>query len=242
MSASVIGGRLAALSKPYVMRTCLLALSLLLTFTLAYGKGYGRYDPQRLLTISETPSGKRYGVDEAYLDRMLNDLALHAKNYPPRFDTPQDRQRAIRDVRILSGMFDILISGPAANTGLLARAGLLNSIGYNLNIAGSAEKTTAIFQRLLAAAPSDPQGNYRYGMFLAEAGKPKEALPFLEKALAAGVTNAAYTLGMTYLALGDKQNALNNLEIYSQHRPSDGNAARIIDAIRNGKVKIKHSH
>ena len=186
------------------MRIFLLALSILLNASLSHAKEYGNYDPKRMLTVSESPSGKRYGFDAAYLDLMLNDLSLHAKNYPPKFDTPQDRQRATRDVKMLSGMLDILINGPAPNPELLVRAGFLNSIGHNLDIAGSAEKSTAIFQRLLAAAPSDPRGDFMYGTFLAGAGKPKEALPYLEKALAVGVVDAAYAIGMTYLTIGDK--------------------------------------
>ncbi len=116
------------------MRIYLLALSILLSSSLSYAKEYGTYDPKRILTVSESPSGKKYGFDTAYLDLMLNDLALHAKNYPPKFDTPQDQQRAIRDVKTLSGMLDILINGPTPNPELLVRAGYLNSIGYNLDI------------------------------------------------------------------------------------------------------------
>lgn len=221
------------------MRIYLLALSILLSSSLSYAKEYGTYDPKRILTVSESPSGKKYGFDTAYLDLMLNDLALHAKNYPPKFDTPQDLQRAIRDVKTLSGMLDILINGPTPNPELLVRAGFLNSIGYNLDIAGSAEKTTAIFQRLLTAAPSDPRGDFMYGTFLAGAGKPKEALPYLEKALAVGVVDAAYAIGMTYLTLGDKNKALENLESYKRRKPSDGDVDKLIDAIRNGKIEIK---
>lgn len=221
------------------MRRYLFALSILLIFSISHAKEYGNYDPKRVLTASESPSGKKYGFDGAYADRMLGDLALHAKNYPPKFDTPQDRQRAIQDVKTLSGMLDILISGPSANPELLVRAGFLNSIGHNLDIPGSAEKTVAIFQRLLAALPSDPRGNYMYGTFLAGAGKPKEALPYLEKALAVGVVDAAYALGMTYLTLGDKGKALENLEGYKRRNPGDGNVDKLIDAIRNGKVELR---
>ena len=223
------------------MRIFLLTFSMLLTFSLAYGKEYGNYDLKRMLTVSESPSGKKYGIDGKYLDQILSDLALHAKNYPPQFDTPQDRQRALHDVKNLSGMLDILVNGPSPNPELLWRAGFLNSMGHNLNISGSAEKTFAIFQKLLAVSPSDPRGNYLYGTFLAGAGKPKEAVPYLEKALSVGVTDAAYALGMTYLILGDKQRALVNLENYRQHNPNDSNIARLIDGIRNGKVEFKRS-
>lgn len=216
------------------------ALVLLVTST-ASAREYGTYDPKRLLTISETPSGKKYGFDGGYFDRMLNDLSSHARNYPPQFDTPQDQQRATQDVKALSGMLDILINVPAPSPELLVRAGYLNSIGHNLNIAGAAEKANSIFQRLLADTPADPRGNFMYGTFLAGVAKPKEALPYLEKALAAGVIDAAYALGMTHLTLGDKEQALRNLADYKRRRPADGDVDKLIDAIRNGKIEFKRS-
>lgn len=223
------------------MRKFLLALSVLLLASAANAKGYGNYDPKRLLTVAETPSGKKHGFDLAYLDQMLSDLSAHAKNYPPHFDTAQDQQRATQDVKLLSGMLDILINDPTPNQELLVRAGYLNSIGHNLNIAGCAEKANSIFQRLLAATPSDARGNYMYGTFLAGVGKAQEALPYLQKALAVGVADAAYTIGMTYLTLGNKEQALKNLEDYKRRKPGDGSVDGLIDAIRNGKVEIKRS-
>ena len=99
----------------------------------------------------------------------------------------------------------------------------------------------SIFQRLLAATPSDPRGNYMYGTLLAGVGKPKEALPYLEKALAVGVADAAYAIGIAYLTLGDKERALRNLEDYKARNPGDTSVDKLMDAIRNGKVEFKRS-
>lgn len=222
-----------------MLRRILLAILMLLASSFTCAKEYGHHDPKRMLTVAETPAGKKHGLDLRYLDQMLNDLALHARNYPPQFDTAQDRQRAVQDVKMLSGMLDILIAGPSPNAELLARAGFLNSIGHNLDIPGSTEKTAAIFNKLLTAAPADPRGNYMYGAFLAGAGKSREAIPYLEKALAVGIADAAYSLGMAYLTLGDKQKALQHLDVYQQRNPNDGNVAKLIDGIRNGTLEIK---
>jgi tetratricopeptide (TPR) repeat protein len=138
-------------------------------------------------------------------------------------------------------MLDVLINVPTPSPELLVRAAHLNSIGHNLDIAGSAEKAISIFHRLLTASPSDPRGNYMYGSFLASVGKPKEALPYLSKALAVGVTDAAYAIGMTYLALGDKEQALKNLEDYKRRKPNDTKVDKLIDAVRNGKIEFKRA-
>jgi tetratricopeptide (TPR) repeat protein len=222
-----------------ILLIALFALFALLIASAASARDYGSYDPKRLLTVSETPSGKKYGVDVAYLDQMLNDLSSHAKNYPAQFDTPQDQRRATHDVKTLSGMLDILIDAPTPNPELLVRAGYLNSLGHNLDIAGAAEKADSIFQRLLAGTPSDPRGNFMYGTFLAGVGKSKEALPYLEKALSVGVIDAAYAIGMAYMMLGDKEQALRNLEEYKRRKPADDHVDKVIDAIRQGNVEFK---
>lgn len=227
--------------RPPIMSISLVVLAIFLTFSLAYGKEYGHYDTKKMLTVSESPSGKKYGIAVEYLDQMLRDLATHVQNYPPQFDTPEDQKRAVHDVKMLSGMVDIMTNGPSPHTGLLWRAGFINSMGHNLDISGSAEKASTYFQKFLTVTPDDPRGNYMYGTFLAGARQPKKALPYLNKALSLGFTTAAYALGMTYFSLGDKEKALENLESYQRSNPDDPNTARIIDAIRSGKLKLNSS-
>lgn len=184
-----------------------------------------------------TPSGTHYSFDLAYLDRVLRDLSVHAKNYPPRFDSAQDRQRAVEDVKRFSRMLDVLVNAPRPNTRILARAGYLSSIGYNLDIPGSGTKAASIYERLLAIAPSDPRGNYLYGTFLAGAHKPRQALPYLEKAYAGGIVGAAYAMGMAYLSLGNREKALEHLEIYKRRNSDDPSVGTLIEAIRAGRIR-----
>lgn len=223
------------------MRTYILAVLVLLLASAANASQYGNYDTRRLLTVSESPAGKKYGFDIPYLDRMLGDLALHAKNYPPQFDTPNDRQRAVQDVKTLAGMLETLVNVPSPNPDLLIRAAELHSFGHNLDIAGSTEKANARFQQLLAARPSDARGNYMYGLFLAGAGKPAVALPYLDKARAAGITDALYAIGMTYLSLGDKKQAIKNLEDYKRRQSGNPDIDKLIEAIRSGKLEVRKS-
>ena len=78
-----------------------------------------------------------------------------------------------------------------------------------------------------------------YGTFLAGVGKPKDALWYLEKGLSLGVTGAAYALGITYLTLGDKEQALRNLGDYKRRKPTDTGVDGLIDAIRSGKLESR---
>ena len=227
------------------MRIALVVFSLLSVLSFAEAKEYGNYNLKnslkRIITIPDISSGEHTSVHLDFLDQIITDLSLHARNYPPTFDTPGDKARAVEDVKTLTVFLDILVNGPNPHPELLLRAGLLNSIGHNLDIPGTAEEAKLLFQRLLATSPSDPRANYHYGTFLAGTTESREALPFLEKALEAGVRDAAYSIGMTYLILGDTQKALANLETYQHHRATDEPLAKLIDDIRNGQFKIKQS-
>lgn len=52
---------------------------------------------------------------------------------------------------------------------------------------------------------------------------------------------AAYAIGLTHLALGDKERALKSLEDYKRSSPNDTNVDKITDAIRNGKIELKRA-
>ena len=236
------------------MRPILLAILVLLAAPHAAAQEYGHYDlAHRLLTTSDaadparvSPSGggsaagMQHGIDVEYLDQVINDLGRHAKNYPPKFDTPQDKERAIKDVTMLSGVLDGILGTPPAAPDLLLRAGLVNSIGHNLDIPGTGNRANAIFLQLLEAKPDDPYANFAFGAFLGGAGRPLDALPYLQKALELGVSEGAYGLGFAYLTLGNKEQALKYLEQYRASTPEAG-VDELIKAIKDGRVEMKRA-
>ncbi|HWQ25948.1 MAG TPA: hypothetical protein VN367_04110 [Chlorobaculum sp.] len=221
------------------MRILFAALAVVFAFSSAEAREYGSYDPKRIFTVSESPSGTRYFIDLQYLDQILNDLSIHARNYPPDFDTPQDRQRAIQNITVLSGMLDVLVNDPNPSQGTLLRAGDLNSMGHNLDIIISSQRAFTCFQKLLAIAPDHPIGNFKYGKFLTGSNNPELAIPYLKKAHSSGVVDADFELALTYLALQDEKRALESMESYRRARPNDPKADHIIDAIQNGRIQYE---
>ena len=221
-------------------RAILFVLSMLLIIPLAHSKEYGQYDLKLVRTIVKAKSGNQYGIDVNYLDPILYDLGLHAKNVPPQFSSAEEQQRAVRDINAISGMLDVLVNQPKADTELLVRAGFINTLGHNTGIPGSSKKAYANFKKLLKAKPAHPQGNYLYGTFLAGEGKVKQAIPYLEKALSVGIPDAAYTLGMAYRSLGNTKKALDNFEIFKKRSQFyDQSVDGIIEELRKDKTKNK---
>lgn len=199
---------------------------------------YGSYDLRQLLIPA--PAGGAGGtVSRRYLDAMLDDIAQHAANYPPRFDSAADQQRAQRDVANLMGMLDTTFGGTGAPPEILLRMGILGAAGHNLDIPKAAAYAEARFGKLLSASPEHPLANYHFGQLLAGSGRLTEAMPYLFKARDKGVVPASYALGIAHLGQGDSQKALVYLSEYHKAQPADPNVGKLILAIRERKVEVR---
>lgn len=197
---------------------------------------YGKYDITNIFEFKDSKSdNKAIRINVEYFDRIISDLNTHAANYPPKFDSIEDQSRAVNDVTAISKILEILLDG--MHLDILLRAGIINSIGYNLDIPDSGEKVTAIYQRIFKANPEHPNANYHYGVFLGNSNRPKEAIPYLNKALSSGVPSAAYSLGMVNLFIGNKEKAIEYLEMHQAKNPDDTNTAGLIRNIQNSELK-----
>lgn len=197
---------------------------------------YGKYDVTNIFDFKDSKSdNKTIRINLEYFDRIISDLNTHAANYPPKFDTIEEQSRAVNDVTAISKMLEILLDG--MHSDILLRAGIINSIGYNLDIPDSGKKVTAIYQQIFKANPGHPTANYHYGVFLGNSNRPKEAIPYLNKSLSSGVPAAAYSLGMVNIFLGNKEKAIEYLEMYQAKYPDDKNTAILIRNIQSNEIK-----
>ena len=127
------------------MKKILAAVTSILITNLALAIPYPDNNPKDMLIKQETSTGSKFSIDVAYLDKMLKDLSIHAKNYPVQFDSESDKDKAIRDVKALDYTLSIINESPKSNPSMLLRQAQLNSIGHNLDVAGSAEKADKLF-------------------------------------------------------------------------------------------------
>jgi tetratricopeptide (TPR) repeat protein len=225
------------------MKEWILAIFLLLLPALGAAREYGHYDLSKILSTSTAgspPGQASLQINLRLFDQVVFDLRAHAGLYPPQFDSPQDRRRAESDVSAVSQLFDPRRT-PQFNESapMLLRLGMLEGFGYNMDIPGMFERAVATFDQLLKIAPDDSQANLRYGMFLALTNARAKAVPYLEKAKALDVPEASFWLGFVYISVGDKDQAAENLRLYTARVPADTYAAKMLDAIEHGNIERK---
>lgn len=203
-------------------------------------KPYAHFDGEKLLIAAIPDKSEGPKLNGTYLDMWIEELAVHARNYPVSFASEDDKKRAYRDAELLSKILDAMNETPEPNPELLRRAGFVNSMAHNLDVPGAAEKAIEYFTKLLKARPDDPMGNYMFGAFLGSAGKADASIPYLKRADELGVVDASYGLGMAYLMSGDKQNAIIYFEKYGKLVPEDKSIATLLEAIKSGRVEFRH--
>lgn len=199
------------------------------------GKHYSAHDPTRLLGRRDGPEGREAFVDLRYLDAVIDDLGVVLSDYPPAFATPGDRDQAVADVRMFAGALEALLSSPPQPVELLWRAGRLHALGHQLDLAGEAELAARRFAEALSLDPNLMTGNYFFGVFLAGTGSARQAIPYLEKARAAGLPQADRDLGLAYVVLQDRERAMTHLRRYLKLRPEDLGTLRLLRALERGE-------
>lgn len=220
-------------------RVALFALLLGLCANTAFARPYVVYDMRRIVGVRDTAEGQKKYFDVGFMRQVLGDLYVHASNYPPQFDSEQDKQRAQRDLRVIMNSLPVLVEVPAPDQRLLLDAAVACSIGHNFDIPRAAENAVKYFERLLALNPENPAANQQYGAFLGNTGQVKQGIPYLKKAQGLGVAEATYSLGLSYMILGDKKAALENLEKYQSTHPQDSRVATLIKALRDKDTKFE---
>ena len=111
-------------------------------------------------------------------------------------------------------------------------------LAYKFGFAASGPQAMALYQKLMARTPDDPVANFQYGSFLAENDTLRpQSVPYLEKAVSLGMKKANYTLGITYIAMGQNEKGLGYLQQYSTDYPNDLQAKSLIAAVKSGAIK-----
>ncbi|MCP3923771.1 MAG: tetratricopeptide repeat protein [Desulfobacterales bacterium] len=187
------------------------------------------------------------GTVESYIDFQIIDqisqrIAVHAGNYPPKFDNIGQRKKIVIDLKKTLYLLKTLLTQENKDPRLLIRIGFLNSMGHNLGFPGSDKKAIKAFEKLLKLHPNHPKGNYYYGIFLASTAKFQlKSVKYLKKSIELGALDAMFTLGLVYLRAGKEKQGIILLQKYAVMYP-ESTATELIKSFKEGRLKFHKSN
>ncbi len=171
-------------------------------------------------------------------EKFLNELAQHAHDYPPRFDSQAQRDQMRKQLRDVLPSINAASSRSPQDSKLMFMKAYANNMGHNLDLPGCAEVAVAAYTDLIVLQPKSGRAHFHLGGFLASTGQGADSIPYLLKAIELGETDAHFSLGLMYLMQGDKRFALEHLKTYLQTKPDDVLAKKVVADLETGKNSV----
>lgn len=165
-------------------------------------------------------------IDITAIDDFLQMVEGKARHYPPRFSDRKERRGFENKLKQLTAHLDTLASADNASFDILIRAFKASVMARNLDL-GSVytTKSLAYAQRILKINQNDAEANFWFGFALSEGGGHREAIPYLDKAMKAGVQEAYLSAANNFIVLEQKKNAVQILRNYKVKYPQESEVA-----------------
>ena len=156
----------------------------------------------------------------------IDDFLQLARHYPPRFSERQERRGFEAKLKEVTQQLDTLAANENASFDILMRAFKASVMARNLDL-GSVYTTRSLnyAQRILKINQEDAEANFWFGFGLSEGGGHREAIPYLDKAMKAGVQEAYLSAANNYIAMEQKKNAVQTLKNYKIKYPQEAEVA-----------------
>ncbi|MEB3752867.1 ABUW_2363 family tetratricopeptide repeat lipoprotein [Acinetobacter sp. MD2(2019)] len=179
--------------------------------------------------IKYAPLASSNEVDITTIDDFLQLVEGKARHYPPHFSDKNERRGYESKLREVTQQLDTLAAPNNASYDVLIRAFKATVMARNLDLGQQyTTKSLQYAQRLIKMNPNDPETNFWFGFSLSEGGGQREAIPYLDKAIKAGVQEAYLSATNNYLFLEQKRNALTTLNNYKVKFPQE---AKVVDRL-----------
>lgn len=165
-------------------------------------------------------------IDITEIDDFLQLVEGKARHYPPRFSERQERRGFEAKLKEVTQQLDTLAANENASFDILLRAFKASVMARNLDL-GSVYTTRSLTyaQRILKINQDDAEANFWFGFGLSEGGGHREAIPYLDKAMKAGVQEAYLSAANNYIAMEQKKNAVQTLKNYKIKYPQEAEVA-----------------
>ena len=180
-------------------------------------------------------------IDITAIDDFIQLVEGKARHYPPYFNDRKERRGYESKLKQVSVQLDTLASQPNASFDILIRAFKISVMGRNLDL-GSIYTTKSLnyAQRILKINKDDAEANFWFGFSLGEGGGSREAVPYLDKAMKAGVQEAYLSAVNNYMMLEQKKNAVQVLKNYKVKYPQEAEVADrlIVEIEKQGRWNV----
>ena len=161
-------------------------------------------------------------LDVTDIDDFLTLLEGKARHYPPRFVDRREKNGFSAKLKQITAQLDTLAVQPNASFDIVLRAFKASLMAKNMDLGPIyTTKALAYSKMLQNMQANDAEVNFWFGFGLSEGGGHKEAVPYLDKAMKAGVQEAYLAAVNNFLALSQKQNAINTLKNYAIKFPTE---------------------
>jgi hypothetical protein len=199
-------------------------------------------------TVNNSQRAMKYAVlageneiDITDIDDVLQNIEGKARHYPPHFTNREERRGFESKLKEVSAKLDTLAANNNASLDVLVRAFKASILGRNLDL-GSAysAKSLKYAQHILKINKEDPEANFWFGFSLSEGGAQSEAMPYINKAMNAGVQEAYLVAANNYLSLEQNKNAIQTLKNYKVKYPEESEVVdRLITEIeKQGRYNV----
>jgi hypothetical protein len=132
---------------------------------------------------SEAPAGTHeVSMSQSEIDKTLQEIELHAREYPVKFASAQQRTNMQAQLVELLVFLDHGVKEYPDNADLLLRDAVANGFGHNMGCPDCGDKAIAAYEGLLKLQPDSAEANWRYGAFLAQTNQRERAISYLQKA------------------------------------------------------------
>lgn len=199
-------------------------------------------------TVNNSQRAMKYAVlagqneiDITNIDDFLQMVEGKARHYPPRFTDRQERRGFESKLKEVSAELDALASDENVSFDILVRAFKTSILGRNLDLGSSyTTKSLKYAEQILKMNKEDAEANFWFGFSLSEGGGQKEAIPYIDKAIKAGVQEAYLVSANNFIALSQKKNAVQTLKNYKVKYPEESEVAdRLIAEIeKQGRYNV----
>lgn len=173
----------------------------------------------------------------ATIDSQTAPIVAHVQNYPPHFDSDEQRATMEKQLHRLVNLLKQARDAYPKDRDIAKRYALVNALGHNLDFQGSAEAAIEAYEGLLQSNPDDGETQFRYGGFLAGTQLFEKSIPHLHRAIHLRQSDAHFTLAFVYVKSNQPKLALEEFRAFLSTNPENQTAQRMVQRLESGETK-----